>query len=74
MMQNERNLYLFTDPECEVDAVGSGLMSFFFCLYWEPPGLPFPLMVIHILLLLMLYFFCNLDHEVLFNSYFPHMR
>ena len=41
------NLYSFTDSECEVDTIASGLMSFFFfCLYWEPPGLPFPLRVV----------------------------
>ena len=46
---------------------------FFFCLYWEPLGIPFPLMVVYILFLLTLYFFCNLDHEMLYNSYSPWM-
>ena len=44
MIQNERNLYSFTDSEGGVDTVGSGLIGFFiffFCLYWEPPGSSF---------------------------------
>ena len=70
-----KNLYSFTDSECEVDAAVLGLMSFFsFCLYWEPLGLPFPLMALYTLFLLTLYFFCNLDHEELFNSYSQGMR
>ena len=44
MMLCERNFYSFTDSECEVDVADLGLMIiFFFCLYWEPMGLPFPL-------------------------------
>ena len=67
--------YLLTDTECEVHAAGSVLTSFFFfCLYWKPPGVPFHLMAVYILFLLTLYFFCNLDHEVLFSSYSPWMR
>ena len=54
----------------EWDVVASDLIiHFFFWQYWEPPGLPFPLRAAYTLFLLTSYFFCNLDQEVLFNSY-----
>ena len=44
-----KEVYLFIDSEEGVYTVGSGLISILsclFCQYWEPPGLPFPLMVV----------------------------
>ena len=49
-----KEIYLLTNSGEGVDIVTSGLTDFFICpffLYWEPPGLPFPLMTVHILFL-----------------------
>ena len=57
------------------DMVVFGLAAcFFFCQYWDPPGLLFPLRAEYILFLLRLYFFCNLDQEVLVISYSPQSK
>ena len=71
------------------------VVCLFFCQYWDPPGLLFPLRaeyiqsalklflllkialekkfnyLEYILFLLRLYFFCNLDQQVLAISYSP---
>ena len=50
-----KEIYLLTNSKEGVDTVASGLAYFFicfFCLYWEPLGLPFPLMAMYILFLL----------------------
>ena len=49
-------------------------VCFLFCQYWDPLGLLFPLRVEYILFLLMLYFFCNLDQDVLVISYSPYSK
>ena len=44
-----KEVYLFTNSGGQVDMVDLGLIDFFICLfcwYWEPLGLPLPLMVL----------------------------
>ena len=47
---------------------------FFFCQYWDPLGLLFPLRAEYILFLLRLNLFYNLDQEVLVISYLPQSK
>ena len=50
-----KEIFLLTNSEERIDIIASGLTDFFicpFCLYWEPPGLPFLLMAVYILFLL----------------------
>ena len=68
-------IIFYSVPESVWDVVDFGLVvCFFFCQYWDPPGLLFPIQAEYILFLLRLYFFYNLDQEVLVISYSPQSK
>ena len=69
---NNMFIKIYSVPKLVCDVVHViFIVCFLFCQYCNPLGLLFPLRAEYILFLLKLYFYCNLDQDVLVISYPP---